>query len=81
MSDFTAFREFLLHFQVFTRNVKVDEDKLYFLKTCVKSSAQVKLKHLDLIPSNYKVALDILKRDYLDTEKLKEDFFLLYRQI
>ena len=54
--DFTAFREFLLHFEVFTRNVKLDEDKLYFLKTCVKSGAQVKLKHLELNPSNYKVA-------------------------
>ena len=55
-SDFTSFREFILHFKVFTRSIKKNEDKLYYLKTCVKGAAQVKIKHLDLTAANYNIA-------------------------
>ena len=72
-SDYLKFKDFLTQFQAYIMNVKNDHERLYFLRTSLKGEAFSLIQSLTLEDANYKVALDLLKKNYYDCTKLRYD--------
>ena len=72
MSDYLAYKSFIKKFEYFSVNVEFFFDKLWWLLSSVKGDAYELIKNLSLEGINYQVALDKLKKLYLDDDKIKQ---------
>ena len=72
MSDYLTYKSFIKKFEYFTVNVNKQVDKLWWLLSSVKGDAYESIKNLSLEESNYEVALERLKKTYLDDDKIRQ---------
>ena len=70
-ADFAAFKDFWSRFEHFTKKVASPSDKLEWLKSSIKGEAHNLIKNLTLDDSNYRVAVDKLKAEYLNPDVVK----------
>ena len=71
-SDYENYRDFLPRFEHFVNKVTMDKYKLEWLKSSISGDAFSLVKNLDLVDSNYKIALDKLANKYLNNDYIKE---------
>ena len=71
-ADFETFRDFLPRFEHFVFRLKSDKHKLEYLMSSVSGDALALIKNLPLEDVNYKIALDKLKKKYLNSDFIKE---------
>ena len=70
-TDYATFKDFLSRFEHFTKKVANGADKLEWLMSSVKGEAHNLIKNLTLDSSNYDIALNKLKAEYLNPEAVK----------
>ena len=71
-TDYENYRDFLPRFEHFVNRVATDKHKLEWLKSSISGDAFSLIKNLDLVDSNYKIALNKLADKYLNNEYIKE---------
>ena len=69
------FKNFLEQFQNCSANIKSDSAKLAYLRSLVTEYAFSIISHLTINNANFKIAIDLLKAEFLDPELIVDEVF------
>ena len=74
-SDKFAFKNFLSQFQNCVANMRSNSSKLSYLRSVLSDYAFSIISHLTITDSNYEVAINILRAEFLDNEYIVDEIF------
>ena len=68
--DPLAFKTFFRKFEIFTKDVEEDKDRLQWLQTSMRGDASHLISKLSLNDANYDIAVNLLKSHYLNEDRI-----------